>query len=245
MNRLYPIQEWSKFRTGVGAENADRQLTTTNKNWDQRNDNRLQTTSGTLKIGTKYTLQDWKTGDDFSNVGAINEDGHIFTATATTPVDDDGNASWETSSVIEEWGTERFRNIPANASVIYLAFMGAKSDDPNNGTASVFIHLYRKKGPAQLVGDYDLVVGDQDVVRYPYPPYATIAKKNWVDTITINGTSPWIQDPNSVGNVADGIAMLRIPVFGAAGINVEVDAVGSGITLDVLMSSSNQALGPA
>jgi len=234
MNKLYPIQEWARFRTGVGSENGDRQLTTTNKNWEQRNGNLLRTTSGSLKIGTKYTLQNWITDDDLSNVGAINEDGWTFTATGTTPT------KWTNSSVMEEWGTERGRLIPVNAETVFLAFMGAHASDPNNGIASIKIYLYRRRGPAMLVGEYDLTVGDQDVIRYPYPPYETVLKKNYVDKI-VRVESDWIQEPQIVGgDTDDGIAMLRIPTFGAEFILVEVDSVGSGIALDVLMSSSAQ-----
>ena len=242
MNRLYPIQEWSKFRTGVGSENGDRQLTTTNKNWAQRNDNRKRTTSGNLKIGTKYTLQDWITDDDFSNAGGTNEDGHIFVATRTGAAAVATPTKWSNSSVLEEWGTERGRLIPCNAENVFLAFMAAHASDPNNGTASINIYMYRRNGPAQLVGDYDLVCGDLDVVRYPYPPYEGVLKKNYIDTIR-RVDSAWIDGPKVVGGDGnDEIAMLRIPTHGYEWILVEVDAVSSGITLDVLMSSSNQLL---
>ena len=246
MQTINTQQEWEKFRVGIGSENGDRQLTTTNKNWDQRLGNRKRTTSGTLKIGTKYTLQNWITDDDFSNVGGTNIDGNVFVPTRSGAAAVATPTKWTNSSVLEEWGTERYRDIPPNAVNIFLAFMGAHASDPNDGTASVYIYMYRKRGPAQLVGDYDLIVGDQDVIRYPYAPYEGVLLKNWVDTITINGTSPWIQTPNIIGSAAaEGIAMLRIPTFGYAGILVEVDAVSSGITLDVLMSSSPQELGPA
>jgi len=242
MNRLYPIQEWSKFRTGVGSENGDRQLTTTNKDWNSKDSNRKRTTSGTLKIGTKYTLQDWKTDDDLSNAGAMNQDGSEFVAIRTGAAAVATPTKWTNSSVVEEWGTERGRLIPCNAENIFLAFMAAHASDPNNGTASIKIYMYRRNGPAQFVGDYDLVCGDLDVVRYPYPPYEGILKKNYIDTIT-RRESNWIQEPEIVGGDSDnGIAMLRIPTHGYEWILVEVDAVGSGITLDVLMSSSNQIL---
>lgn len=241
MNRLYPIQEWSKFRTGVGSENGDRQLTTTNKNWDQRNGNRVRTTSGTLKIGTKYTIQNWITADDFTNVGGQNNDGTEFVATRSGAASVATPTTWANSSVLEEWGTERGRLIPCNAENVFLAFMAAHASDPNNGTASINIYLYRRNGPAQFVGDYDLICGDLDVVRYPYPPYEGILKKNYIDTIT-KVSSQWISDPEIISGGADGIAMIRIPTHGYEWILVEVDAVSSGITLDVLMSSSNQEL---
>jgi len=51
-------------------------------------------TSGTLVVGKEYILVDWITGDDFSNIGATNEDGNVFTATGTTPT------TWTNSSVV-------------------------------------------------------------------------------------------------------------------------------------------------
>jgi len=236
---MNPLVEWEKFRVGVGAENGDRQLTTTNRNWEQRLGNRKRTTSGTLKIGTTYTLQNWISADDFSNVGAINLDGHVFQATGTTPT------TWTNSSVVEEHGTERFRLIPPNWVNLYLAFMGSHASEPNDGTASVYIYMYKKHGPAQYVGDYNLVVGDMDVVRYPYAPYDGVSLKNWVNTITLVAEQ-WIQTPDIIASgTNEGVAMLRIPTFGFYGILVEVDAVSAGITLDVLVSGSPHALGPA
>ncbi len=42
-------------------------------------------TTGTLVIGTSYTILLYVTGDDFENVGGTNETGSVFTATGTTP----------------------------------------------------------------------------------------------------------------------------------------------------------------
>jgi hypothetical protein len=42
-------------------------------------------TSGTLIVGQNYTMLDYKSPDDFTNVGGVNEDGVSFVASATTP----------------------------------------------------------------------------------------------------------------------------------------------------------------
>ncbi len=42
-------------------------------------------TSGTLLVGTTYTIILYITGDDFSNVGGTNRTGTVFVATGTTP----------------------------------------------------------------------------------------------------------------------------------------------------------------
>ncbi len=41
--------------------------------------------SGTLTVGTTYTIILYVTGDDFSNVGGTNRTGSVFVATGTTP----------------------------------------------------------------------------------------------------------------------------------------------------------------
>ncbi len=42
-------------------------------------------TSGTLLVGTSYTILLYVTGDDFANVGGTNRTGSVFVATGTTP----------------------------------------------------------------------------------------------------------------------------------------------------------------
>jgi len=42
-------------------------------------------TSGTLSVGTSYTIILYVTGDDFANVGGANRTGAVFVATGTTP----------------------------------------------------------------------------------------------------------------------------------------------------------------
>ena len=43
--------------------------------------------SGTLSVGTSYTIIFYVDGDDFANVGGTNATGAVFTATGTTPTD--------------------------------------------------------------------------------------------------------------------------------------------------------------
>ena len=53
-------------------------------------------TSGTLTVGLRYRMNDWKTADDFVNVGApSNADGIEFTAIGTTPT------TWTAGSVLQ------------------------------------------------------------------------------------------------------------------------------------------------
>lgn len=58
----------------------------------------VEQTSGTLEIGKRYRLKDFIAGDDFSNIGATNEDGNEFIATGTTPT------TWTNSSIIVQIG---------------------------------------------------------------------------------------------------------------------------------------------
>ena len=54
-------------------------------------------TSGTLTVGIRYRMNDWKTADDFTNVGApSNADGVEFTAIGTTPT------TWAASSILQQ-----------------------------------------------------------------------------------------------------------------------------------------------
>lgn len=48
-------------------------------------DTQMTLTSGPLSIGTAYQIILYVTGDDFTNVGGVNETGSLFTATGTTP----------------------------------------------------------------------------------------------------------------------------------------------------------------
>jgi hypothetical protein len=54
-------------------------------------------TSGLLTVDTIYTIVDWLTDDDFTNVGGANVDSTIFTATGTTPT------HWAHSSILKPW----------------------------------------------------------------------------------------------------------------------------------------------
>ena len=56
-------------------------------------------TSGDLVTGHTYTIIDWITTDDFTNVGGANVDGTIFVATGTTPT------TWTNSSTVQEVNT--------------------------------------------------------------------------------------------------------------------------------------------
>ena len=55
-------------------------------------------TSGTLELGKTYIIDNWITGDDFTNVGGTNADSSIFTATGTTPT------TWTNSSIVRKLG---------------------------------------------------------------------------------------------------------------------------------------------
>lgn len=53
-------------------------------------------TSGTLTVGKRYVITDFNAGDDFANVGAVNETGAVFAATGTTPT------TWTNASILNE-----------------------------------------------------------------------------------------------------------------------------------------------
>lgn len=53
-----------------------------------------QLTNGTLVVGQEYRIQDFISGDDFTNVGGANIDGNVFVATGATPT------TWANSSIL-------------------------------------------------------------------------------------------------------------------------------------------------
>ena len=78
-------------------------------------------TSGLLTIGQKYELTDWKSGDDFTNIGASsNADGQTFTATGTTPT------TWTNNSVVRRIWNEVGKPA-ANFTSFTTAFTGSGS----------------------------------------------------------------------------------------------------------------------
>lgn len=56
--------------------------------------NQTEQTSGTLTIGKAYRINDWISGDDFTNIGGTNADGNEFVATGQTPT------TWSNSSKV-------------------------------------------------------------------------------------------------------------------------------------------------
>jgi len=65
-------------------------------------------TSGTLEIGKRYKITNYVSSDDFTNVGANeNETGEIFTAIGTTPT------VWTNSSTLYEFTTESLLVAPS------------------------------------------------------------------------------------------------------------------------------------
>ncbi len=140
-----------------------------------------------------------------------------------------------------DWGqrsTTRGLAIPGGAKAVILGFIGDHASNPEDGTATVKISLYRSGGPAQIVQSFDLIVGGQKVNFKPRRADANTTAK-WVETITPNATDPasyWISDPVIVGVKADNAACIAVKTYGAAYVTVEITALGTGIILDVLMA---------
>ena len=223
---------WEILRFGVTAVDSADTLGVTNSNWENRKLGLKQLTSGTLEIGKRYRMDNWISDDDFTNVGARwNEDGLIFKATGTTPT------KWTNSSVIEELGTERGRMIPPKTKTLYLAWIMSHASATNNKTATVKLWSYRLGGPALLIGTYDLVCGNMDVVKEPWNGGKATTTKKYVDTITLNAAGNWYSAPEVVGGVvADNLCLLALYAYGDAYILCEVTALDTGVTLDTIVS---------
>jgi hypothetical protein len=146
-----------------------------------------------------------------------------------------------------DWGNReaRGRGIPILPGTrgIVLAFIGDHATNPNNGTASVKVSLYRSGGPAQAVQSFDLTVGNQ-LANYKPTGTTKSTTAKWVDTIIPSVATPsnyWLAEPMIFGGLADNVAAIGVKTYGAAFITVEVTALGSGIILDVLMSGIDDA----
>lgn len=95
--------------------------------------------SGTLVVSEKYTITDYKSGDDFTNVGASkNENGEVFIATGTTPTNWTNESKLQTTSDIyfdllegKEY-TYQNKKVNFRGSKIYLIYL--------------FLYLYFKEG---------------------------------------------------------------------------------------------------
>ena len=61
-----------------------------------QNQSIVEQTSGVLVVDTYYRLVTFETGDDFTNVGGVNQTGSVFKATGTTPT------TWTNASIIVE-----------------------------------------------------------------------------------------------------------------------------------------------
>lgn len=102
-------------------------------------DNTSTINSGPLTIGQKYKITDYKTGDDFTNVGASeNNIGIIFTATDTTPT------SWTKLSSLQTTSSIYFDLLEGkqyNDTSTLINFRGAK-----HYIGYMFLYLYFKEG---------------------------------------------------------------------------------------------------
>jgi hypothetical protein len=137
-----------------------------------------------------------------------------------------------------DWGNREKVNrghiIPTTAKALLIAFIGDHASDPEDGVATIKLTAYRQGGPAQVIGTYEIVIGGQKVNFRPGYAAATATAK-WAETIT-EDSNYWIVAPQIFGVLADNVACLAIRTYGAAYVTAEVTALGTGITLDVLMS---------
>ncbi|MCP4992658.1 MAG: hypothetical protein GY934_02555 [Gammaproteobacteria bacterium] len=126
--------------------------------------------------------------------------------------------------------------IPRESQALLVAFVGdeAAAADPNDNTATVKFWMYRTGGSAQIVGTYTISIGGQNVVQGPRRSAAR-TNAHWADTIT-ESSEYWIASPKVTQVYDDNVATLYIPTFGAAYVVAEVTVLGSGLTLDVMMS---------
>jgi len=86
-------------------------------------------TSGSLVVGKEYTIDDWKTDDDFVNVGGANVDGTIFVATGTTPT------KWAAGSILRRTG-----------ATLYIPSEGWQPDRPIDFSGNALACTYPSAG---------------------------------------------------------------------------------------------------
>lgn len=156
-------------------------------------------------------------------------------ATADSGPLDASNSDWENRSLT------RGCAITPGTQAVLLSFIGDHATDPATKTATVKVSVYRYGGPAQVVQSYDLVVGDQLVVKKPYEADANATAK-WVDEIVADDADPaayYVSSANSpeiFGVLTNNVAGVAVKTFGAAWITVEITALAAGLILDVLMA---------
>ena len=152
----------------------------------------------------------------------------VAAADATGLLDKD-NSNWDKRNA-----TGRCKRIPHGAKAILIAFIGDHATDPEDGTATVKLTGYRSGGPAQVIGTYAIGIGGQLVAKKPGKTAANATAK-WAETIT-ETSQYWITAPEIVGVLADNVACIALKTYGFSDITAEVTALGTGLTLDVLMA---------
>jgi hypothetical protein len=120
----YPRQQFLELvsNDATGAEKTEIDATKTSLGYPTN-----CVSSGTLTIGTTYLVVDFKTGDDFKNVGGYNVNGASFVATGTTPT------TWTNGTVLLPKKTSG----PLTIGVMYTIVNYTIGDDFTNvGAAS-------------------------------------------------------------------------------------------------------------
>ncbi len=74
---------------------SDLWVATSGSGTDFQDTNSADISSGTLIAGKMYHIVDFIAGDDFTNVGGVNEDDSVFVASGITPT------TWTNSSILQ------------------------------------------------------------------------------------------------------------------------------------------------
>jgi len=89
-------------------------------------------TSGTLTSGKIYYIQDYNSGDDFSNLSATNATGNIFTASGTTPTTwTNGSTLWEITTSLAYNASASDIQTAINATAAHASAVSVAGTFPN------------------------------------------------------------------------------------------------------------------
>ena len=95
-------------------------------------------TSGVLEVGVSYTILDFQTGDNFTNVGGTNVTGNVFTATGTTPT------TYTNGSTLAKYVTQSYTYADLTAglgvgSKVYKALLSQSGNGTTTQTSGVLV----------------------------------------------------------------------------------------------------------
>tara|TARA_Y100000593_G_scaffold15279_1_gene29674 strand:- start:1692 stop:8606 length:6915 start_codon:yes stop_codon:yes gene_type:complete len=147
-------------------------------------------TSGSLSSGTVYKILKYKSGDDFSGVGGVNQQGAVFTATGTTP-------SWDQTSeliALPTKGHALLGRTVLSTNGLVAGFYNQQSTEDMEIKSSDLTSYY---GTMQLTPSLSLfksIKSPVDVVSDKKGIYNSLKENKKVETVWEDWKTNWFGD---------------------------------------------------